>query len=127
MSDAAVLAAIADALESAVRSLRASAALIAPSADDRERSHLTLVERVRSAHPALGPRQAQVLEVLERAGSQGISTGAISKEMGYDQPNVYLTLQGLVSLGYVQKNEASRPHRYSLSEQLIEVAGIAAA
>lgn len=111
---------LADALEAAVTVLRggsAPAALVPvvttpPGGDDA-------VSRARALHPLLGPRQAEILSLLEDAGAQGTNTGVISREMGYEQPNVYLTLRGLITMGFVTKDESTHPHRYRLSETLM--------
>jgi DNA-binding MarR family transcriptional regulator len=76
------------------------------------------IQRAKSLHPELGPRQTEILGLLEIAGPDGTSTGHIAKKIGYPQPDVYLTLRGLVTRGFVEKNDSSSPHRYSLSKSL---------
>lgn len=114
--------AFADALEAAAASLRQKArqAEIAPGGEPGQRLPLDAVTRARRIHPMLGPRQAQVIEVLEQHGSTGTNTGVISKAIAYDQPNVYLTLQGLMTLGFVTKDETASPHVYRLTPLLLD-------
>ncbi len=38
--------------------------------------------------------------------------------MDYDQPNVYLTLRGLITLGFVERDHQTTPHTYRLTELL---------
>ncbi len=70
-------------------------------------------------HPHLGKRQAEVIEVLEGARRAGTNTGSISRTIGYDQPNVYLTLRGLATLAFVEKDERTSPDTYRLTELLL--------
>lgn len=117
MSDAAVLDAMADALDAASRVLRQRRALIEPP-DAKEQIREGAVARARAVHERLGRRQAEILEVLEEAGSAGTNTGVISKKIDQDQANVYLTLRGLVRLGFVKKDETTDPHTYYLAALL---------
>jgi hypothetical protein len=117
MSGAAVLEALAEALDAASLALKRRSALLA---EEPERSKLQggAVARARVIHPLLGPRQAEVVEQLERAGRGGTNTGVISRAIDYEQPNVYLTLRGLITLGFVEKDESATPHRYRLTRIL---------
>jgi hypothetical protein len=76
------------------------------------------VNRARSMHPELGPRQAQILELLEEAGPSGTTTGLIGKEIEYPQADVYLTLRGLITRGMAEKDETASPQLYRLGERL---------
>src|SRR5262249_29640221 len=122
MAAAAFLEALADALDAASATLRQRLAVLnlesygqAPDA-----VAVSAVERARAMHPQLGRRQAEVLELLERAGHNGTTTGAISRAIGYDQPNVYLTLQALINASFVEKDESAIPHRYRLTSRLTD-------
>lgn len=75
-----------------------------------------VVSRARAVHPLLGPRQAEILGLLEETGREGTNTGVLSHAMEYDQPNVYLTLQGLIGLGFVEKYDTTSPHTYRLTD-----------
>jgi Fe2+ or Zn2+ uptake regulation protein len=76
------------------------------------------IAKARAIHERLGRRQAQILGVLEEAGGDGTNTGVISRAIDYDQPNVYLTLQSLVGLGFVDKDKTTDPHTYGLTPRL---------
>jgi hypothetical protein len=78
----------------------------------------TAVERAQSLHPHLGKRQIEALSLVEEIGSGGAETGTLSRRMNYDQPNVYLTLQGLVKRGLIEKDASQHAHRYYLSPLL---------
>lgn len=107
------LEAMAEALEAAASALRRRAAMAdAPEEQPRVNG---VVARARAAHPLLGPRQAEILQLLEEAGREGTNTGVLSRRMAYEQPNVYLTLRGLITLGFVERDEATSPHRYRLT------------
>jgi DNA-binding IclR family transcriptional regulator len=71
-------------------------------------------------HPLLGPRQAEIIRELEKAEPDGTSTGRIVEAIQYDQPDVYLTLRGLVGLSFAEKDASTRPHRYRLGARLKE-------
>src|SRR5437773_7546692 len=105
MGDAAVLEALAEALDTASVVLKRRAALLTGEVGDAHAS-AGAVARARVIHPLLGPRQAEVIEQLEQAGRAGTNTGVISRAIKYDQPNVYLTLRGLTTLGFVEKDES---------------------
>jgi hypothetical protein len=114
------LEAVAEVLEQAARSLRLRAAQLGTSSEpgpatERETS---AVERLRTLHPAAGPRQIEVVQVLDEAGAEGTNTGVIARRIDYDQPNVYLTLQGLTNRGFVVKDESTTPHTYRLATDL---------
>lgn len=113
----AILVAIADALDAASHVLRQRAAVLSVGVQEPEDAGPTdIVSLARAIHPQLGPRQAQLLDLLAQAGPDGTDTGSLSREMGYDQPNVYLTLQQMMPLGFVEKDETTRPHTYRLGE-----------
>lgn len=120
MSNVAVLEALADALDAASGALRQHLALLgppaAPGADGQ--APQGAIAKARAIHERLGSRQAQILEVLEGAGDAGTNTGVISRSIGQDQPNVYLTLQALAGLGFVEKDETTDPHTYRLTPLL---------
>jgi hypothetical protein len=113
MPEASVLLnAAADALNAAASTLRQHAIALSPQVSDGQ--SLSAVERARVQHPQLGPRQAEAITLLEPLYPEGTDTGYLYREMDYDQPNVYLTLQGLIKLGIVEKNATTRPHTYRL-------------
>lgn len=115
------LAALADALDAASASLRQSLALHAADGGAEPGSPAgSAVDRAKALHPQLGPRQAEVLTLLEKAGNDGTTTGAISRAIGYDQPNVYLTLRGLMTLNFVEKDATTSPHTYRLTPLLLD-------
>jgi len=64
-------------------------------------------------HPQLGPRETEVIAALEEQGTQGMSAGSISRAIRYDEPNVYLTLRGLVTRRFVEKDAMTDPHSRS--------------
>jgi len=115
-----VLEAVADAFEAAGRTLRERVALMRAegAGESAVAGPRDVVARARALHPSLGPRQAQVVREVEEAGSEGAAAGMISRTLDYDQPNVYLTLQGLCNSGLVEKDESVRPHRYRLGPKL---------
>jgi IclR helix-turn-helix domain len=118
VSEAAILDAMADALEAASRVLRQRLALVETGPGTRGRAREGVVARARAMHERLGRRQAEILEVLEEAGSAGTNTGVISRKIGQDQANVYLTLRSLVRLGFVEKDGTTDPHTYRLGTLL---------
>ncbi len=120
MSDVAVLEALADALDAASSALRQHLVLLEPPAARATdgQAPADAIAKARAIHERLGPRQAQILEVLEEAGNDGTNTGVISRKLGYDQPNVYLTLRVLVGLGFVEKDQTTDPHTYRLTPLL---------
>jgi hypothetical protein len=119
----AILTALADAHEAAARTLRRHAALLG----DGQSTELTsaeaaadsALERARVMHPQLGSRQEEVIVLLEEADDRGLDTGVMSRSMGYDQPNVYLTLQSLMRHGFVERDVSVSPHTYRLTEELL--------
>lgn len=118
MEETVVLEALAEALDAASATLRQRVALLIPPPSQRGTEYLDPVARARALHEQLGHRQAQVLQVLADAGEPGTNTGAISRAIGYDQPNVYITLRVLIGLGFVEKDETTNPHTYRLSQVL---------
>src|ERR1051325_958163 len=123
MTTALVLEAIADGLDAMSATIRRHAALL--NAGPAAPTPAGAVERARAMHPMLGKRQAEVISLLEDAGAAGTNTGAISKAMDYDQPNVYLTLQALIDLDFVQKDATTTPHTYRLAPILLDVPRVA--
>lgn len=119
MSEAAMLHALADAFDAASTALRQRAAL-----SDRDpgpgTTTVAAVDRARALHPQLGPRQATVIDLLERHGREGTSTAVLSKFMDHGHPKVYLTLRNLVLLGLVEKDESVSPHNYRLAGPLCD-------
>ena len=115
MSDS-MLDAMAEALEAGAAVLRRHSALA--DVESPARAAGGVVSRARAVHPLLGPRQAEILGLLEEAGREGTNTGVLSRAMEYDQPNVYLTLRGLIGLGFVEKDETTSPHTYRLTDLL---------
>ena len=116
---------IVSALEEASDSLRKVSRVLASTLEERapgrvQRTHQTssAVARAKEIHPELGPRQAEIIEQLEIAGVDGTTTGVIFRNIGYAQPNVYLTLRGLITLGLVEKDALASPHRYRLASAL---------
>jgi DNA-binding IclR family transcriptional regulator len=71
-------------------------------------------------HPLLGKRQAEVIGLLAKEHPEATNTGKLSRAMEYDQPNVYLTLQGLIQANLVVKDATQRPHQYGLSPNLFD-------
>ena len=119
MSDREILQAIADALDAATSVLRQHIALMEPpAASDATSATRSAVERARAMHPQLGPRQAEVIEELAKAGINGTGTGAIASAIDYNQTDVYLTLKSLLVLGFAEKDASKTPHIYQLGEQL---------
>jgi len=119
MNDSAILHALADAIDAASRVLRERAVAIESPLPESIPVQ-GAVARARAMHPPLGPRQAQIIEVLEKYGRTGTNTGVISRAIGYSQPNVHLTLMGLMGDGLVERDDQARPHRYWLSEPLLD-------
>jgi len=118
MSSALVLEAIADGLDAMSATIRQRIALLRAGSEPRSAIPADAVDRARAMHPMLGKRQAEVISLLEKAGAEGTNTGAISKAMSYDQPNVYLTLQALIDHGFVEKDATTNPHTYRLAANL---------
>lgn len=121
MSESALLDALADALAAASAVLRQHAAKLSPAAGDApadSNSPRAVVERARIMHAALGVRQAQVIELLAEVYPGSTDTGKLSRQMDYDQPNVHLTLRGLINQGLVEKDPTLRPHQYKLATAL---------
>ena len=115
MVEAEVLDALAGALDAASASLRQRLALLAAPP---QRPPRDAVSKARAIHGGLGPRQGQILNELEKAGEAGTNTGVISRAIGYSQPNVHLTLAGLMRLGFVEKDSSAKPQLYSLAPKL---------
>lgn len=107
-----------DLLRKASRALSSTLEGTAPGGVQRTDQNSSAVLRAREIHPELGPRQAEILEQLEIAGDDGTTTGVIFRNIGYAQPNVYLTLRGLITLGLAEKDALTSPHRYRLAGAL---------
>jgi len=125
MLDEEAVRAMIGALESASDSIRDAAKVLRGTLENgslggRERAEesANVVHRAREIHPALGPRQAEILKELEIAGADGTTTGLIFRKIGYSQPDVYLTLRGLVTRGLAEKDESTSPQRYRLAGAL---------
>lgn len=117
----AILTALAEAHEAAARTLRRHSALLGDEASGATPSESTAgsaLQRIRSMHPQLGSRQEEVVALLVEAGEGGLDTGVMSRDMDYDQPNVYLTLQSLMRHGFVERDTSVSPHIYRLTEDL---------
>lgn len=108
--------AMAEALEAAAAVFRRYSALAGDATPAAGTNGV--VRSARAVHPLLGPRQAEILELLKEAGRDGTNTGVLSRAMEYEQPNVYLTLRGLIGLGFVDKDETTSPHTYRLTDVL---------
>jgi phosphoribosylaminoimidazole-succinocarboxamide synthase len=119
MSTAVILEALADGLDAMATTIRQRAALLSAGSRSTAATPAGAVDRARAMHPMLGKRQAEVIALLEEAGPDGTNAGAISKAMGYDQPNVYLALQALSDLDFVQKDPTTSPHTYRLAPILL--------
>jgi len=92
---------------------------------DHEEAHevpfdVKIVARGRTIHPSIGTRQAEVLGLVARDHPAGVGTRKLSRAMAYDQANVYLTLAALATRGLVRKDAGTRPHRYFLSDRILE-------
>jgi DNA-binding MarR family transcriptional regulator len=125
MLDEEAVRTIIGALESASDSIRHAADALrgtleqgALDGHERTEQYANAVMRAKEIHPALGPRQAEILEELEIAGADGTTTGVIFRKIGYPQPDVYLTLRGLVTRGLAEKDESASPQRYRLASAL---------
>jgi hypothetical protein len=122
MDNAQFASALADALEAAAASLRTAVRThesgLGSTAELREPGPTTAVERARRAHPQLGERQAEIIQLLEAAEPDGTDTGSISRTLAYDQPNVYLTLAALMRQQLAEKDPSTHPHRYRLGARI---------
>lgn len=118
MNDSLLLEVLADGFDAMSTAIRQRLALLDSDSTIAAAGPTRAVDRARAMHPMLGNRQAEVIAVLERAGVSGTNTGAISMEINYDQPNVYLTLQGLLTRGFVEKDVSTSPHTYRLTQVL---------
>lgn len=112
---------LADATEAMAKTLRQIAAEIdgdeVPAASEAAPAGSAL-ERALQLHPMMGARQRELIPLVEREGKRGADTGVLSRTMGYDQPNVYLTLQGLIRRNFIVKDTSSHPHRYFIGPAL---------
>jgi DNA-binding MarR family transcriptional regulator len=120
MSEVWLLSVQVRALEAALEVMRGDLAILQQEQEGTTRPSSSAVQRARAIHPQLGPRQAEVITALEEHGSQGTSTGAISRAIGYDEANVYLTLRGLIRRRFVEKDTMTDPHTYRLAGRLLE-------
>ncbi|UQS27564.1 hypothetical protein L1857_34595 [Amycolatopsis thermalba] len=114
---AAVLNAWSDALSAASAVLRQHALALSPAVEARA---LSAVDRARIMNPQLGPRQAEIITLLDELYPKGADTGYLHRKMNYDQPNVYLTLKGLIQQGIVEKDATTRPHLYRLTDDFMK-------
>ena len=118
MTEAAMLDALADAVEAAATVLRRHAAQLKAGVVPAEDETTSVIDRARLTHPMLGFRQEQVLRKLVDAGAGGTTTGALSSALDYDQANVHITLQALVERGFAAKDASVYPHIYRLGSVL---------
>lgn len=119
MSDLnATLNEVATHLESAAHLLRELASRPHQEATPEASPIDAIVRRAHRLHPSLGVRQEEILRRVAEAGASGTTTGAISRQIRYEQPNVYLTLTALSRHGLVRKDAEASPHRYYLGPEL---------
>ena len=78
-----------------------------------------MVDRARRIHPALSPRQADILSELVAAGTEGTTPGAIARALNHDQANMDIMLSGLANQGLVDRDASVYPHNYRLSAALL--------
>jgi len=118
---------LADHHEAIARSLRAHVAAMPMHSDEHTDTAFPgrVVAAARHIHPAVGSRQIEALRHIADAHPNGITTGPVAKKMSYDQPNLYLTLQALMrpQFNLVRKDDSVSPHRYYLTDQLVDAAG----
>jgi hypothetical protein len=76
------------------------------------------LERALGIHPSMGPRQRELITLVEGIGARGADTGELSRASGMSQPNVHLTLKGMMTRGLIRKDESQRPQRYYLGAAL---------
>lgn len=96
-------------------SLRADASALA-----HDEGPVDPMARALERHPQMGPRQQQIMQMVIDAADEGIDTGVISRTINYTQPNVHLTLGGLIRYGLVRKDGSARPHKYYADHHLFE-------
>ena len=118
MSEATILEALAESHEAAATVLRRHADRLKASAARGKVGPGTAVDRAKLTHPMLGHRQEQVLGQLEAAEPDGTTTGAISRDLDYDQANVHITLRGLMERGFAERDTSRYPHVYRLGPAL---------
>jgi hypothetical protein len=118
MPDDEFLEAIAEALEAAASVLRDRSARLKQRSPAESNRAPNPAERAKALHPQLGPRQEEIITELTKAGGRGTGTGAIVRAIGYDQPDVYLTLRSLQKLGFAEKDTSAKPHIYRLGPRL---------
>ncbi len=78
-----------------------------------------MLDRARQIHPALNPRQADILPELVAAGSEGTTPGAIARALNHDQANMHIMLGGLANQGLVDRDAFVNRHNYRLSAALL--------
>lgn len=67
------------------------------------------------AELSLGPRQAEMVDVLREADEEGVSTSGICRLMGgYDTANAHVALRSLQSRGVIEEVPGRRPIRWRL-------------
>ncbi len=118
MSEEPILNALAEAAEAAAAVLRRHAAQARPLWP-AEGPAGTVLDRARQIHPALSPRQADILSELVAAGSEGRTPGAIARALNHDQANMDIMLGGLANQGLVNRDASVDPHNYRLSAALL--------
>jgi hypothetical protein len=115
---------LADSAEAMTRTLRAIAGELARKPAEQpvviEADQSSALARALALHPVMGARQRSIIRLVEREGDHGADTGTLSREMGYDQPNVYLTLQGLIRRDFIRRDANAHPHRYYLGRALLD-------
>lgn len=101
--------------EQVAEALRSDAAAL----DDGSTPAKAPMEQALEVHPKMGPRQREIMQLVIDAGAAGTDTGVISRAIGYTQPNVHLTLKGLIGWGLVRKDAEARPQRYYADPRLV--------
>lgn len=121
MNNLALLTALTRATEAFLTVLREELVLATPIQASDETVKIGAVEAARRLHPDLGPRQAEIIELLERTGAEGTTHGAIAKELGRELPNTHTNLQVLVQRGLLERDDSLSPIRYRLAPRIAEV------
>jgi DNA-binding MarR family transcriptional regulator len=121
VTESSLLETLADAAEAFAATLRQHANPISPQqAVPTGNTPEDVVARARIIHPLLGKRQAEIIGLLAQEHPNTTNTGKLSRAMNYDQPNVYLTLQGLIQANLAVKDATKHPHQYGLSPNLFD-------
>jgi hypothetical protein len=123
MSSSELLNAFADGLEAMSATLRRHAAVISSVQSDtapRTNSPADVLARARAMYPGLGPRQAEVIELLADVHPESQTSRYLYDRMdGCDQPNVYNTCQRLKQIRLVENDPTARGLQYRLSPTLL--------